>query len=110
MIKYNEWLHEIALSPGVPAFKEPEPYLKAWDKAVNSLKKAPQLQPAGDIEPEYDPQSEKAQGELYASLVKELQDLLDTLDWDEGNVVRIQQALAKVHHQGQAYLKHIQSK
>ncbi len=109
MIKYNEWLQEIALVPGAKFPKE-EPYLKAWDKAVKAAKKTPQLQPAGDAEPEYDPQAEKAQGELYAALVKELQDLLNTLDWDEGNVIGIQQALAKIHHQGQAYLKHISSK
>ncbi|MCK9458591.1 MAG: hypothetical protein M0R80_03045 [Proteobacteria bacterium] len=89
-------------------FKDQETLLKTL--GLKSVPPKKQLKVVGNTEPEYDPQAEKAQGDLYASLVKELQDLLDTLDWDESNVVGIQQALAKINHQGQAYLKHISSK
>lgn len=85
-------------------FKDKEPLLKTL--GLKSV--PPKIKVAGNTE--YDPQAEKAQGDLYAALVKELQDLLDTLDWDERNVIGIQQALAKIHHQGQAYIKHISSK
>jgi len=91
-MKFTEWLneqHDTLLSK----------------KFHGSLKLDPHTVPSSE-EP-YDP-TEPAIG--YSELVGELQELLNILDRDHDNVIRVQQSLATIDAIGSNYIKHLGAK